>query len=120
MHKTHTRMMTALTLSLNMIIGLTLQAAVAAQEYQQQTTERTAGAMAIDAIAVRPLGLIATALGTGIFLVSLPFSALGGNVDQAARSLVVAPARFTFVRPLGEYNSTQYHSVPARHWRTGR
>jgi hypothetical protein len=120
MHKTPTRMMTALALFLNMMIGLTLQSALAAEAYQQPTTEHSAGAMAIDAVAVRPLGLIATALGTGIFLVSLPFSTLGGNVDQAAKSLVVAPARFTFVRPLGEYNSTRYNSVPERHWRDGR
>ncbi len=106
MHKTHTRMIMVLALFLNMMIGSTLQVAVAAKAYQQQTTERSAGAMAIDALAVRPLGLIATALGTGIFLLSLPFSVLGGNVDQAARSLVVAPAHFTFVRPLGEYDST--------------
>ena len=105
MHKTHTRIQAALALFLSMILGLTLQAPVAAEAYRQQTVERSAGAMAIDAVAVRPLSLIATALGTGIFLVSLPFSALGGNVDQAAKSLVIAPARFTFVRPLGAYDS---------------
>lgn len=107
MHKQkQVRMTVALTLILNVTIGLAPQFAIAASDtYRQQTTERSAGAMAIDAVAVRPLGLIATALGTGLFVVSLPFSALGGNVDQAAESLVVAPARFTFVRPLGDYSS---------------
>jgi hypothetical protein len=86
-------------------VGLGQGAASAAGMYEQRTHERSAGAMAVDAIAVRPLGLVATLLGTGIFVVSLPFSALGGNVDEAAQSLVVAPARFTFKRPLGEYDT---------------
>lgn len=65
----------------------------------------TAGAMAIDAVVVRPMGLVSTVLGTGLFIVTLPFSALGGNVDEAAQALVVAPAEMTFVRPLGEFDS---------------
>jgi len=50
----------------------------------------------------RPLGLVATVLGTVVFVASLPFQALAGNVADPARKLVVEPAAFTFVRPLGE------------------
>jgi hypothetical protein len=39
--------------------------------------------------------------GSVVFVLSLPFSALGGNVGEAADKLVVDPARYTFVRPLG-------------------
>jgi hypothetical protein len=39
--------------------------------------------------------------GSIAFVLSLPFSALGGNVGEAAEKLVVDPAMFTFARPLG-------------------
>jgi len=58
--------------------------------------------MVVDAVLVRPLGLCAVVLGVGLFIISLPFSALGKNVKQAGQKLVVAPAKFTFTRPLGD------------------
>src|SRR5690625_1953105 len=64
----------------------------------------SAAAMTPDALLVRPLGLVATVLGAGLFVVSLPLSALGGNVGEAAQTLVVAPAEMTFVRPLGHFH----------------
>lgn len=55
----------------------------------------------VDAIVARPLGLVATVLGSALFVVSLPFSAIGGNVGEAADLLVVGPAKETFARCLG-------------------
>ena len=60
--------------------------------------------MAVDALVARPLGIVSTVLGIGLFVVSLPFSALGGNTDKAWNAMVVRPAKFTFTRPLGEFN----------------
>jgi hypothetical protein len=60
------------------------------------------GSMLVDGVVVRPLGLGAMVLGAATWVVTLPFSALGGNVDEATQKLLVEPARFTFVRPLGE------------------
>ncbi len=57
--------------------------------------------MVLDALLVRPMGVAGTALGTVFFIGSLPFTILGGNVPEAADALVVKPARYTFVRPLG-------------------
>lgn len=57
--------------------------------------------MVLDALLVRPLGVAGTALGTVFFIGTLPFTILGGNVPEAANALVVKPARYTFVRPLG-------------------
>jgi len=65
--------------------------------------EVTAEAMAADFFIVRPLGIVTTVLGTAVFIVSLPFSALGGNTKTACRKLVQDPATFTFTRPLGEF-----------------
>ncbi len=59
--------------------------------------------MVADAILVRPLGICAIIIGAGLFVISLPFSALGKNVKEAGEKLVMAPARFTFTRPLGEF-----------------
>lgn len=64
--------------------------------------EPSAGSMVADLILVRPASLIGTAVTTAVFVVSLPFSLLGGNVHQAADLLVVRPAEYTFVRPLGD------------------
>ncbi len=64
--------------------------------------DATFGTMVTDALVARPLGLGATIIGTAAWIITLPFSALGGNVNEAAQTLIVAPARYTFVRPLGE------------------
>jgi hypothetical protein len=63
--------------------------------------EPTALAMTGDLLVARPLGIVVTAIGAAAFVVSLPFSAAGGNVEQAADTLVIGPARETFVRCLG-------------------
>jgi hypothetical protein len=62
-----------------------------------------AAIMFADGVVVRPLGLVATVAGCATWLVTLPFSALGGNVGEATQKLVVQPAAFTFRRPLGEF-----------------
>jgi hypothetical protein len=64
---------------------------------------KTAGAMTADLVFVRPLGIVATVLGSVVFVVSLPFSALGNNTKEASQKLVKDPAQFTFKRPLGEF-----------------
>jgi hypothetical protein len=65
-------------------------------------TEPGGVAMAGDLLIVRPLCFVGLVLGTVVFVVSSPFSAIGGNIRQAAEKLVKEPATYTFVRPLGE------------------
>jgi len=60
--------------------------------------------MIVDLIVVRPLGLVATIGGSVFFILSSPFSALGGNTEDAWNSMVTTPAEFTFRRPLGEFD----------------
>ena len=60
-------------------------------------------AMIADALIARPIGLVTTVAGSAVYLVSLPFSLLGGNEKQARQKLVVEPAHYTFKRPLGAY-----------------
>ena len=61
-----------------------------------------AGKMAAELV-VRPLGICATIIGGTIFVLTLPFSALGGNTKPAYDYLVVDPFRHTFNRPLGDF-----------------
>jgi hypothetical protein len=67
----------------------------------------SAGEMFVDFFFMRPAGLIATTAGSVGFVLSLPFSALGGNIGDAGQALVVKPARFTFTRPLGEVRTSK-------------
>jgi hypothetical protein len=60
-----------------------------------------AEAMAFDAVVVRPVSFVGSVISTAFFVVSLPFSAIGGNAEQAANRLVVEPWAYTFSRPLG-------------------
>jgi hypothetical protein len=62
------------------------------------------GTMTVDVALVRPLGAVATVAGLAVFVVSFPFSALGGNHHEAWDSLVASPAEFTFRRPLGHFD----------------
>ena len=59
------------------------------RSYQAPSAE----AMALDGLIYRPVLLAATVIGAATFLVTLPISALGGNVDEAAEKLVAEPAR---------------------------
>jgi hypothetical protein len=54
-----------------------------------------------DALVARPIGLAMTVLGSAVFVVSLPFTALAGGVGESADTLVIGPAKETFYRCLG-------------------
>jgi hypothetical protein len=62
-------------------------------------------AMVGDLLVARPIGIVLTAGGTALWLVSLPFTLLAGNAEEAASTLVVGPAESTFMRCLGCRNS---------------
>ena len=75
--------------------------AIASVDFEKK--DPSAGAMIADFILVRPVGIVALVAGSALFIISLPFSALGRNVKAAARSLVIKPAKFAFTRPLGDF-----------------
>lgn len=96
----------------HMIVWMTLitlilvpfgSAAFAESYEEQREKELSGGLMIADALLIRPLGLVATVGGTLMFVVSLPFSALGGNTGEAFDRLMADPAVFTFSRPLGDF-----------------
>ncbi|TGN38887.1 hypothetical protein [Marinobacter confluentis] len=58
-------------------------------------------AMTGDALFARPALFATTVVGSVVYVVSLPFSLLGGNAAEAGETLVMGPAKATFVRCLG-------------------
>lgn len=94
------------------LLSCLLVTPVSADEHNADSREPyppTATEMIVDGLVMRPLSLAGTIIGTGIFLVTLPFSAAGGNVDEAGQKLVAEPARATFSNCLG--------CIPGRHER---
>lgn len=65
------------------------------------------GAMVLDVFLVRPFCLVSTVVGSAVFVIALPVAAISGSVKSAGDALVVAPARATFTRPLGEFDELE-------------
>jgi hypothetical protein len=84
------------------LVGVPFGTSALAQEYFE-TKEPGGGAMIYDMLVVRPVGAVATAVGSVFWLITLPFSAAGDNVDTATEKLVKDPAAYTFKRPIGEF-----------------
>lgn len=78
-------------------IGLSSVAANAASESPSNPMEAAA-----DALVIRPACLVATAVGSAVFVVALPWAAISKSVKKTANTLVVKPANATFTRPLGD------------------
>ena len=93
------------TSALTTLLVLLLAASLAFGQEGSSTVAKTdPAAMTMDLVLARPGGFLATLAGTAVFVVSLPFSALGGNTNEAWDSLVVTPAVYTFKRPLGDFD----------------
>ena len=92
-------------------LGVALTGLLAMPAQAAREDDPSAAAMTADVLIARPLGLVATVLGTAVFVVSLPFSAAGGNVEQAADALVMGPVRETFVRCLGCRSEGRYQQA---------
>ncbi|MEP0201014.1 MAG: hypothetical protein ABJ084_12425 [Halioglobus sp.] len=58
-------------------------------------------AMVGDLLVARPIGVVMTAGGAAVWLVSLPFTLLAGHAEEAAETLILGPGAATFVRCLG-------------------
>ncbi|MFC1799062.1 hypothetical protein ACFLZL_04580 [Thermodesulfobacteriota bacterium] len=92
-------------MAISLIVALTLipfSTSVMAEERNPTAGERTSAKMTADLLLVRPAGIFATLLGGALFIIGSPFSALGGNFGSTYDKLVVAPAKYTFKRPLGD------------------
>ena len=89
---------------------ITAMMPVTVQAFERRPGEG-ASEMAVlgDVLIGRPALAAVSATGLVAFTLTLPFSALGHNVDEMAEKLVRAPSRATFLRCLG--------CTPAQHQR---
>ena len=76
-----------------------------ALDQEQITREPTGNEILADGLIARPLALIATVIGAAAFVVILPFTIPSKSTDRAAAILVAEPARYTFQRPIGQFDS---------------
>ena len=52
----------------------------------------------MDLLIARPIGVAAGIIGTGFFILSLPFTIPTGGVNDAAQMFIVKPFKFSFTR----------------------
>lgn len=92
----------ALTLVVSsMLVGQVAWAQAATTASSLRDREPGSEAIVADLLVARPIGAAVTAIGLGAFIVSLPFTVVGGNVAEAGDKLVLGPGAETFVRCLG-------------------
>ncbi len=77
-------------------------------------------AMVGDFFVARPIGLVLTAGGAALWLVSLPFTLMAGNANEAADTLILGPGEQTFVRCLGCRQSGYTYKDIERHQKTAQ
>lgn len=58
----------------------------------------------LDVALIRPVGIVSVAIGTALFIVSLPVSIPSGSVGTAANRLVKDSFEYTFIRPVGDFD----------------
>jgi len=86
------------------VVAVAASFPVRADQYSDQIFGEdhvSGGAILMDALIARPILLVGTTVGAGLFVVSAPFSLAGGNVATAWETLVKVPAGHTFSRCLG-------------------
>jgi hypothetical protein len=93
------------------LLLLGLQGSAAAQDEAEQPAAQEeaalgwsgAGAVAFDAVVLRPLGAIASGTGFLFFLISVPLVAPSSQIGTSWDIFVRGPFDYTFVRPLGDF-----------------
>lgn len=80
---------------------MTVSICPALAQMEDDESDITTAAMIGDALVLRPLGFVATVLGTAFFLLTLPVTGPSGQTEMAQKKFVSEPGEFTFKRPLG-------------------
>lgn len=73
------------------LMAATMQPALAAIEIDETDFGPSYETMVVDTVVGKPLQLVSAVAGTAAYLVSLPFSLIGGNADKAQQKLFVEP-----------------------------
>ncbi|MDE0843454.1 MAG: hypothetical protein OSA85_05260 [Psychrobacter pacificensis] len=73
------------------LMAASMQPTFAAIEIEETDFGPSYETMVVDTIVGKPLQLVNAVAGTAAYIVSLPFSLIGGNADQAQQKLFVEP-----------------------------
>ncbi|MBE0444064.1 MAG: hypothetical protein ACTH8Z_01270 [Psychrobacter sp.] len=73
------------------LMAASMQPALAAIEIDETDFGPSYDTMVVDTVVGKPLQLVSAVAGTAAYIVSLPFSLIGGNADQAQQKLFVEP-----------------------------
>ena len=73
------------------LITISMQPALAAIEIDESDFGPSYETMVVDTVVGKPLQLVSAVAGTAAYIVSIPFSLIGGNADQAQQKLFVEP-----------------------------
>ena len=73
------------------LMAASIQPTFAAIEIDETDFGPSYETMVVDTIVGKPLQLVNAVAGTAAYIVSLPFSLIGGNADQAQQKLFVEP-----------------------------
>jgi len=95
----------ALTMAMLLLYATSLVHALESTSTAKGGSDVSAEAILVDGFILKPAGVLATLVGSIAFVVTLPWSIPTRSVDKAAQKLVVDPAKYTFVRPLGQIES---------------
>ena len=71
---------------------------------------KDAPAIIADVFICRPLGILALAGGSALYVLTLPFTIPAKGKEAAKRTLVLFPYHYTFTRQLGESWAIAAHS----------
>lgn len=70
-------------------------------DFLESNVTDDSGVMMADIVFARPLGVVGSVVGFGLFILSLPFSIPSNSGAEVAEQLVSEPLRYTFQRPVG-------------------
>ena len=99
MHKL-VKQSTVLLIALSLVL-IPLGSQVLAQAEVDEPYPNNALSMTFDLCVMRPISAAATILGSAVFVLSLPFTAISNTIPTASEKLVKDPFHFTVTRPLG-------------------
>lgn len=90
------------SLSLAIFLAVGLPGTVQANELGTEPGDDVS--IILDLLVLRPVGFVALAAGTVIYIASIPLTLPTGNIKKTFRALVERPAAYTFTRELGGEN----------------
>ena len=99
------RLFTAALVAAALLIGPVGSAAASTFENEGLEASRKDTPIVLDALILRPVGLVLTAIGTALFV---PAAAVVGvtrptDIGKPFQNLVANPFRYTFMDPLGQH-----------------